>query len=381
MAKAKVNKEGLAEAIASNLNKLFKDGQVAFVGEEETPSDLTDFVSTGCSILDLAVANRPHGGIAFGRITELNGLEGSGKSLLAAHLMANVQQLGGVAVLIDTETAMNNDFFDAVGVSRKDNWVYAFLDTVEDIFATVESIIETVRSSSKDRPVIIVIDSLAGASTKQEMASDFDKQGFATGKAILVSQALRKITSTIGKQKIALVITNQLRQKLNAPAFSDPYTTSGGKALAFHASTRIRLSQIGKIYKKAADAGEGESKSDKEVVGVKIKAQVTKNRLGPPLRSAEFDIYFDRGIDNYGSWLKFLRDKEVVEGRANALTYTDSTGTVHSFHERDWKSLLDGNQILREELYLKMCELCIMAYSTEGLTHEDVDVQQSTEDE
>lgn len=371
---AKTIREDLAEVIAGGLNKAFKE-PVAYVGDEETPTDLTDFVSTGCALLDLAVSNKPNGGIAFGRITELTGLEGSGKSLVAAHMMANVQKMDGVAVLIDTETAVNWDFFDAVGVDRQKNWVYAYLNTVEDIFQAVENIIETVRRSHKEKPVIIVIDSMAGASTKLEMEADYDKQGYATGKAIIISQALRKITSTIGRQKIALVITNQLRQKMNAPAFSDPWTTSGGKALAFHSSTRIRFTLTGKIYKKSAD------KKDKEVIGVNIKAQVVKNRLGPPLRSANFDVYFDRGIDNYGSWLKFLRENGIVSGtRSDALSYTDAKKKEWEFEEKEWRSLLESNPELRDELYMKLCDTCIMQYNTTGLTNDDVDVVDSEED-
>ena len=116
---AKTVRDDLAEVIAVGVNKLFKTtdgayGKVAFVGDtDETPTDLSDFLSTGCAPLDLAISNRPHGGIPFGRITELTGLEGSGKSLVSAHMMANVQKMGGVAVLIDTETAVNWEFFKA----------------------------------------------------------------------------------------------------------------------------------------------------------------------------------------------------------------------------------------------------------------------------
>lgn len=370
---AKTVNDDLAEVIANDVNKLFKGSKVAYIGDEATPTDLEGFVSTGCALLDLAIANKSDGGVAFGRITEITGLEGSGKSLVAAHIMANVQKMNGVAVLIDTETAVNWDFFDAVGVDRHKNWIYTYLDTVEDIFQAVESIIETVRKSTKDKPVVIVIDSIAGASTKREMSDTYDTQGYATNKAILISQALRKITSTIGKQKIALIITNQLRQKLSAMPFTDPWTTSGGKALAFHSSTRIRLTLTGKIYKKSGDS--------KETVGVKAKAVVTKNRLGPPLRTAEFDVYFDRGIDDYGSWLKFLREKNIIDGkRVDSLSYTDSSGTTHSFSDKDWNSLLESNSKLKKELYDKLCETVIMSYSTSGLTSNDVVVEESSED-
>lgn len=371
---AKAVNDDLAEIIASTLNKEFKDGKVAYVGTEETPTDLVDFVSTGCMTLDLAISNRPHGGIPYGRITELTGLEGSGKSLVAAHVLANCQKAGGVAVLIDTETAVNWEFFEAVGVNREKNWIYAPQQTVEDIFDSVEFIIETVRRSSKDRPVVIVVDSIAGASTKKEMEADYGSQGYATDKAILLSKAMRKVTSLIGKQKIALILTNQLRQKLNAMPFADPWTTSGGKAIAFHSSVRIRFAVTGKITKK-------NDNDDKEILGVKIKAQVTKNRVGPPLRTAEFDVYFDRGIDNYGSWLQYLRDKEIIVGKSNALTYTsEKSKKEYKFSEKEWKSLL-SNKDFEEEVYNRLCDSFIMSYTTSDLMSDDVSVDKSIDDE
>ena len=377
---AKTVRDDLAEVIAVGVNKLFKTtdgayGKVAFVGDtDETPTDLSDFLSTGCAPLDLAISNRPHGGIPFGRITELTGLEGSGKSLVSAHMMANVQKMGGVAVLIDTETAVNWEFFKAVGVDTK-SLVYANLDTVEEIFSTIENIIETVRATAKnkDKPVIIVVDSIAAASTKAEMEADYDKDGWATGKSIIISKALRKITSTIGKQKIALIITNQLRQRLGAMPFSDPYTTSGGMALRFHSSVRIRFSLTGKITKKSGDS--------KEVVGVTVKAQVIKNRVGPPHRSATFSIYFDRGIDDYGSWLEFLRERKLIDGKSNALKYTSAlSGVEYSFTEAEWPALLNNNAELKEELYQALCDTYIMMYKTEGIGASDFSSEPSTDE-
>ncbi len=371
---AKQDSEQLADIIASGLNKFFKDEKIAFVSDEETPTDLVSFVSTGCSPLDLAISNRPNGGIPYGRITEITGLEASGKSLLCAHAMANTQKEGGIAILIDTETAVNWEFFEAVGVRRDKNWVYARLNNVEDIFTCIENIIETVRRSNKNKPVIIVVDSLAAASTKKELEGTYDTQGYATNKAILIGQALRKITSTIGTEKVALVFTNQLRQKLNAMPFGDQYTTSGGKAVPFHASVRIRITQLGKITKK--------SDTDKEIIGVTVKAQVTKNRLGPPLRSAEFDIFFDRGIDNYGSWLKFLRAKDIIQGKSNSLTYkSESLNKEFKFEEKEWKRLLDSDSNFKNDIYMKLCESYIMSYKSDNLTTDDLNIQNFTDDE
>ena len=352
------NRDELAQVIADSLNKLNKDSdQVAYFldGQEETPTDFTDFISTGATMLDIAVSNRPYGGIAVGRITELTGLEGSGKSLVGAQLIANTQKRGGVAVLIDTETAVNPDFFKAVGINMN-KLVYVHLSTVEDIFDAITNIIEKVRTGKeKDKLVTIIVDSVAAASTKKEMEADFGKDGYATDKAIIISKAMRKITGLLGRERIALVFTNQLRQKMNAPAFSDPWTTSGGKAIAFHASTRIRLSLIGKI-----------NDSSKNVVGVKVKAVVVKNRLGPPHRVAEFDIYFDRGIDDYGSWLDVLKDNGLVKQSGAWYTLVDdTTGEELKFQSKDFPKILDEDMDRKESIYQKICDALIMKYKTE----------------
>jgi recombination protein RecA len=306
-------------------------------------------------MLDIAISNRPHGGIAVGRITELTGLEGSGKSLVGAQLIANTQKRGGVAVLIDTETAVNPEFFKAVGIDMN-KLVYVHLSTVEDIFDAITNIIEKVRAGKdKDKLVTIIVDSVAAASTKKEMEADFGKDGYATDKAIIISKAMRKITGLLGRERIALVFTNQLRQKMNAPAFSDPWTTSGGKAIAFHASTRIRLSLIGKIQD-----------GNKNVVGVNVKAVVVKNRLGPPHRVAEFDIYFDRGIDDYGSWLDVLKENNLVKQSGAWYTMIDeTTGEEVKFQSKDFPKFLDSNITRKEEIYSKICDTLIMKYRSE----------------
>jgi recombination protein RecA len=352
------DRDELAQVIADSLNKLNKDSdQIAYFldGKEDTPTDFSDFISTGATMLDIAVSNRPHGGIAVGRITELTGLEGSGKSLVGAQLIANTQKRGGVAVLIDTETAVNPEFFKAVGIDMN-KLVYVHISTVEDIFDAITNIIEKVRTGKdKEKLVTIIVDSVAGASTKKEMEADFGKDGYATDKAIIISKAMRKITGLLGREKIALVFTNQLRQKMNAPAFSDPWTTSGGKAIAFHASTRIRLSLIGKIQD-----------GNKNVIGVNVKAVVVKNRLGPPHRVAEFDIYFDRGIDDYGSWLDVLKDNGLVKQTGAWYTIVDeTTGEEIKFQSKDFPKLLDSNVTRKEAIYTQICDSLIMKYRSE----------------
>jgi recombination protein RecA len=360
MAKVQVD---LAQQIADNLNKKYKDQKVAFFlddDSEDAPTNITGWVSSGATMLDVAVSNRPFGGFPIGRITEITGLEQSGKSLLSAHVLAETQKQGGVAVLIDTETAVSREFFDAIGVDVS-KLLYITADTVEDIFETIDTIIEQVRKGDKDKLVTIVVDSVAAASTKRELEADYDKDGYATDKAIIISKAMRKITNVIGRQKITLVFTNQLRQKMNAMAFSDPWTTSGGKAIAFHASVRLRLASTGKI--KAKDA-----KGNERVVGIKVRANVIKNRLGPPLRSADFDIFFDRGIDNYGAWLGAMKDYDFVKQGGAWYTYVDvETGEEFKFQAKELQDLLENNPSVKEQIYKRICEFTILQYKKDSL--------------
>ena len=351
----------LADTLASSLNKKFKDTKVAYFldGSDSTPTDIREFVSTGSSMLDLAISNRPNGGIAVGRITEINGLESSGKSLLGAHILAETQKKGGVAVYIDTETSVSQEFMEVIGLDLN-KMLYLHLETVEDIFEAIEEIVTKVRESDKDRLVTILVDSLAAASTKVELEADFDKDGWATAKAIIISKAMRKITQMIGRERVALVFTNQLRQKLGV-MFGDPWTTSGGKALPFHSSTRIRLKNMGQIK----DTG-------KNVLGMKCRAQIIKNRLGPPLRHADYDMYFDRGIDNYGAWLTVLKEHKLVKTGGAWYTLVDQNGEEHKFLSKDWEDLITQNDELREYVYQIICDKVILQYK-EKLGIDDVE--------
>ena len=351
----------LADTLADSLNKKFKDNKVAYFldGTDQTPTDIKDFISTGSSMLDLAISNKPNGGIAVGRITEINGLESSGKSLLGAHILAETQKKGGVAVYIDTETSVSQEFMEVIGLDMS-KMLYLHLETVEDIFEAIEEIVTKVRESDKDRLVTILVDSLAAATTKVELEADFDKDGWATAKAIIISKAMRKITQMIGREKIALVFTNQLRQKLGV-MFGDPWTTSGGKALPFHASTRIRLKNMGQIK----DSG-------KNILGMKCRAQIVKNRLGPPLRHADYDMYFDRGIDNYGAWLTVLKEHKLVKVGGAWYTLTDQDGKEHKFQSKDWEELITSDDELREYVYKIICDKVILQYK-EKLGIDDVE--------
>jgi len=355
----------LAAELASELNKTNKDQKVAFfLGEDDAPTNVDGWISTGAAMLDVAISNRPYGGLPVGRITEVTGLEQSGKSLVSAHLLAETQRQGGVAVLIDTETAVSREFLEAIGVDVA-KLLYVSADSVEQIFEFTETIIEKVRTTQKDKLVTIVVDSVAAASTKNELAADYGKDGYATDKAIIISKAMRKITNLIGRQKITLVFTNQLRQKMNA-MFGDPWTTSGGKALAFHASVRLRLKNMGQIKQKV----NGQDKT----IGMKVRCQVIKNRMGPPLRAADFEIFFDRGIDNYGSWIGVMKENKLVKQGGAWYTYVDTeTGEEIKFQSKDFIDLMEEREDIRDQIYKKICEATILQYKSDSKdieTHE-----------
>lgn len=392
-------RDELADALAETLNK-GGDGKVAFfLDAEDDPSQITDWVSTGNSMVDLAISNRPNGGLPVGRITELTGLEASGKSLMGAHLLAETQRKGGLAVFIDTETSVSPEFLAAIGVDVS-KMLYINVDTVEDIFDKIEAMIAHVRKSNKNRLVTILVDSVAAASTKKEMASDHGADGYATGKAIAISKAMRKITSLIAKQRICLVFTNQLRQKVGFVGLGDPWTTSGGKALAFHASVRLRLQSIGQL-----------KNADKQALGIKTKCKVIKNRMGPPMRSVEFDIFFDRGIDNYGNWLERLIEWDIV---TNAKKVKEEGGKKKTkkeleaekeedkkaknlqfimavegkepetvvFEKKDLPKLLTERPECREYLYGKICENFVMKYKVPNSEMaDDVEIDTDAADE
>ena len=365
MAKSKSKLEledALANTLADSINKQFK-GQAlktAFFldGDDDAPSNVKDWISTGCDSLDLAISNRPNGGFPVGRITEITGLEASGKSLLASHALAETQKKGGLAVYIDTESATSTEFLQAIGCDLK-TMLYVPLETIEEIFETIETIVEQVRKSNKDRLVTIVVDSVMGASTKIEMAAEYDKDGYATSKSIILSKAMRKVTNWIARENICLIFTNQLRTKLGV-SFGDAWTTSGGKAIPFHASVRLRLKNTGMIKAKINGV--------EQVVGSKTEVQVVKNRMGPPHRKVNYDIYYDSGIDNFGGWLEIMKKFDLVKQSGAHYTLEDvdvETGELFGeikFQSKNFVDKVIENKEVRDRLYKRICESYIFKY-------------------
>ena len=372
MAKSKSElADSLAMELADSLNKKFKNTgyQTAFFldGDTKAPSEVRGWVKSGSSMLDLAISNREEGGFPVGRITEITGLEASGKSLLAAHALANTQKQGGLAVYIDTENAVSREFLEAIGLDLE-KMLYVPLETIEDIFEAIESIVENIRKSNKDRLVTIVVDSVMGASTKIEMAKEFDKDGYATSKAIILSKGMRKLTNMIGREKICLIFTNQLRTRLGV-AFGDPYTTSGGKAIPFHASVRLRLKSVGQIKVKKDGVD--------QAIGIKTRCQVVKNRMGPPLKTVDYDIYFESGIDNYGGWLNIMKQFKLVSTAGAWYTFTRADGSTVKFLSKDFEKKLEELDGLKDEIYAQICEAYILRYKPgEDIGIDDVEISE-----
>lgn len=353
--------DNLAKSLADALEKKFKGNahkSVYFIDtERDNPSNIKQWISTGCDMLDLAISNRPDGGLPAGKIVEIQGLEGAGKSLLAAHVMAETQKLGGVAVYIDTEHAMDETFFQAIGIDFN-KLLYVPMSKIEDVFQAAVEVITNVRTNNKDVPVCIVVDSIMGAKTEEEDSSDFGTKGYATQKARIMSEAMRKVTDLISWEKILFICTNQLREKLNA-MFGDPYQTSGGKALGFHSSVRLRIKSMGKLTAKVNGVD--------TVVGMKTQVQVIKNRMGPPHKVINYEIYFDSGIDNIGGWLNMLKTYKIVTQSGAWYSYTpegkDPKTDKISFQAKDFEEKILSDDVLKEELYDKICEKYIMKYN------------------
>ncbi len=366
----KIERDELADLIINAANKYQKDGaKVAYyLDEQEDPSMVTDWVSTGSTLLDLAISNRKNGGLPAGRTVSFSGLESTGKSLFCAHILAETQRKGGMGVMIDTEFAAAPAFWSAVGVDIA-KLPYINLVMVEEIFGHIEHYIGVVRKVNSGRLLTIIVDSLAQASCEVEMESDHGKDGYNTAKSIIVSKALRKMTGMIAKQRVLLVFTNQLRFNMKAAGYGDPYIEPTGKALAFGSSVRIRLSNVGQI------------KKNDTIIGNKCKAVVIKNRMGPPRRTAQFEIHYDSGIQDLKSWLEFMKENSMITGNSAKWRFKLPSGdtelSTQAFVEK-----VNADAKFKDEVYTMICDKQIMKYrDPNSKIDEDVEISDGSGDE
>ena len=358
--------EMLAGDVLSALNTQFKkdyNDPIVYLSQANLAKA---WCPTGSDMLDLAISNRAFGGMPYGFILEIFGPSGSSKSLMAAHLMASCQKQNGLAVLFDTENAVGVlDFYMSIGLDPEKTIYTDKLRAIEDVYAAMESIILKTLERDPERPVVIVIDSVMGATTHLELESDYEKEGWATAKAIVNSKAMRKIPSLIAGRNILIVLINQVRDNMNAMVGSNPFVTSGGKAIGFTASVRLQTKVI--------------SRSSKNMDGETVEVTVVKNRFGPPRKSVKFDIRYDSGIDNYGSWFYALKEFDSIKPAGSAghtYEYIDvETGELIAvkFREATFGQFIEKNPKVKDIIYQHLCDNFILKYKFKVNTDDDTD--------
>lgn len=315
-------KKALDIALASIL-KAHGDGAVMRLGEATHLN--IDVIPTGSLALDMALGV---GGIPRGRIIEIYGPESSGKTTICQHIVANAQKLGGMAAYIDMEHALDPSYAAKCGVDV-DNLLISQPDTGEQAFDIAEQLI---RSNAID---VCVIDSVAALVPKAEIEGEITDMQPGV-QARLMSKALRRLSGIIKQTNTAVVFTNQLRQKIGI-MFGNPETTTGGMALRFYASVRLDVRRQESIK---ASGG--------EVVGNRTRVRVTKNKVAPPFREAEFDIMFlEGGISKSGEILDLATELGIIEKRGAFYRYND--GLLGQGREAA-KTFLSENTALAEEI-------------------------------
>jgi len=292
------------------IEKHYGKGAIMRLGADEKID--VPVISTGCLSLDMALGV---GGIPRGRVTEIFGPEASGKTTLALQVIAEAQKLGGVAAFVDAEHALDVTYARKLGV-RTEDLLISQPDSGEQALEIAEIL---VRSNAVD---IVVVDSVAALVPRSEIEGEMGDAQMGS-QARLMSQALRKLTGSIGKTNTSVVFINQIRHKIGV-MFGNPETTTGGNALKFYASMRLDIRRVTAI------------KEGNDVIGHHTRVKVVKNKLAPPFKEAEFDIIFGQGISREGDLLDLaaeagliaksgawysLGSERIGQGRENAKAY------------------------------------------------------------
>jgi recombination protein RecA len=315
------NKGKAVDLAVASIEKEYGKGAIMRLKDGSSLADSVDVVPSGSIGLDIALGI---GGYPRGRIMEIYGPESSGKTTLTLHAIAEVQKAGGVAAFIDAEHALDPGYARKLGV-KTDELLVSQPDYGEQALEIADML---VRSNAVD---IIVIDSVAALVPKAEIEGDMGDSHVGL-QARLMSQALRKLTSTVARSNCLLIFINQIRMKIGV-MFGSPETTSGGNALKFYASIRLDIRRIGAIKEAATTGGK-----DPAVVGNRTRVKVVKNKLAPPFREIEFDILYGQGIsrtgdlvdlaselgiiEKSGAWFSYGTDR-IGQGRENAKAYLE----------------------------------------------------------
>ena len=322
-------KDAKLKALKLTLDKLDKTyGKGAVMKLGDSVIEEVEVIPTGSIGLDIALGV---GGYPRGRVIEIYGPESSGKTTLTLHAIAEAQRSGGIAAFIDAEHAFDRFYAEKLGVDI-DNLIISQPDNGEQALEITENLI---RSGAID---IVIIDSVAALTPKSEIEGEMgdSKMGL---HARLMSQALRKLTSTISKTNCTVIFINQLREKIGV-MFGNPETTTGGNALKFYASVRIDIRRSTQI-----------KNNDGDVAGNKTRVKIVKNKVAPPFRTTEFDIMYGEGISKVGEILDIGVEYELIKKSGSWFSY----GDTKLGQGRDAvKLLLMDNPELLEELELKI---------------------------
>ncbi len=309
--KASAEKQKALSLVLGQIERNFGKGSIMRLGDATRMK--VETIPSGALTLDLALG----GGLPRGRVVEIYGPESSGKTTVALHAIAEMQRSGGVAAFVDAEHALDPTYAAALGVDIN-NLLVSQPDTGESALEIVDQL---VRSAAVD---IVVIDSVAALVPRAEIEGEMGDHHVGL-QARLMSQALRKITGSIGKSGCTVVFLNQLRQKIGV-TYGSPETTTGGQALKFYASVRLDIRRIQTL------------KRGNEEYGIRAKVKVVKNKIAPPFRIAEFDVIFGKGISTLGclvdlaeetgvitrkgAWYSYNGDN-ISQGRDNAIKYVE----------------------------------------------------------
>lgn len=332
MAKEEINNpatnEGKLKALQAAMAKIEKDfgkGAIMRMGDEQIED--VEVIPTGSISLDVALGV---GGYPRGRIIEIYGPESSGKTTLAIHAIAEAQKAGGIAAFIDAEHAFDRFYATKLGVDVDNLWI-SQPDNGEQALAIADQLIH---SSAVD---ILVVDSVAALTPKKEIEGNMGDNNLGL-QARLMSQALRKLTSTISKTNTTCIFINQLREKIGI-SFGNPETTTGGNALKFYASVRLDIRKVTSL------------KDGDQIIGNQVRVKVVKNKVAPPFRKAEFEITFGEGISKIGEIVDLGVEYDIIKKSGSWYSYQDAKLA----QGRDaTKTLLKDNPELCEELETKI---------------------------
>ncbi len=326
MAKAKQEPSGnqrerAVDLAVAQIEKQFGKGSIMRLGEDGAKVQV-ESIPTGSLALDTALGI---GGVPRGRVTEIYGPEASGKTTLTLHLIAEAQKRGGIAAFIDAEHALDPGYAAKLGVDIE-NLLISQPDTGEQALEIAETL---VRSGAMD---IVVVDSVAALVPRAEIEGEMGDSHVGL-QARLMSQALRKLTGTVSKSRTAFVFINQIRMKIGV-MFGNPETTSGGNALKFYSSVRMDIRRIASI------------KDGNDVIGNRTRVKIVKNKMAPPFRNAEFDIFYGHGISRSGDILDLALQEDILSRSGTWFSYGDER--LGQGRERVRLFLEDNPELLAE---------------------------------